>query len=107
MKHVLDYYLDKVGIMVVNRARIHDAKELQPFFEQHEDCLIRFFLPNYSPNLNPVERIWKWLKETVIQTRFHPNKAAIQESVSSFLSFLKAKSKQILKRIHGVHLPDY
>ncbi|MEC0668479.1 transposase, partial [Priestia flexa] len=65
------------------------------------------FLPKYSPNLNPVERIWKWLKETVIQNRFHPNKAAIQESVSSFLAFLEGASEQILKRIAGVHMPDY
>ncbi|WP_286887461.1 transposase [Aneurinibacillus sp. UBA3580] len=24
------------------------------------------FLPPYSPDLNPIERIWKWLKEAVI-----------------------------------------
>jgi transposase len=107
MKYVLDYYPDKVVMMVLDRARIHDAKELQPFFEQHEDRLIRFFLPKYSPNLNPVERIWKWLKETVIQNRFHPNKAAIKDSVSSFLAFLEDAPEQILKRIVGVHMPDY
>ncbi|WP_245191323.1 transposase [Aneurinibacillus aneurinilyticus] len=31
----------------------------------------------YSPNLNPVERIWKWLKEVVIANRFHPTQALI------------------------------
>ncbi len=24
------------------------------------------FLPPYSPNLNPIERLWKWMKERVI-----------------------------------------
>jgi transposase len=107
IKYVLDYYPDKVVVMVLDGARIHDAKELQPFFEQYEDRFIRLFLPKYSPNLNPVERIWKWLKETVIQNRFHPNKASIKDSVSSFLAFLEGASEQILKRITGVHMPDY
>jgi transposase len=107
MQYVLDYYPDKAVVMVLDRARIHDAKELQPFFEECEDRLIRLFLPKYSPNLNPVERIWKWLKETVIQNRFHPNKASIKDSVLSFLAFLQDIPEQILKRISGVYMPDY
>ena len=29
------------------------------------------FLPPYSPNLNPIERFWKWMKERVYNT-FRP-----------------------------------
>lgn len=103
---VLHYYQDKTVIMVLDNARIHDAKELQPFFEENEDRFIRIFLPKYSPNLNPVERIWKWLKETVIQNRFHKDKLAITESILSFLNFLQDAPEQILKRISGVHMSD-
>ncbi|MBN6187959.1 transposase [Aneurinibacillus sp. BA2021] len=41
-------------------------------------------LPPYSPNLNPIERLWKWLKESVIVNRFHKNKKEIEKSVQTF-----------------------
>ncbi|MBP8777931.1 MAG: transposase, partial [Bacteroidaceae bacterium] len=31
------------------------------------------FLPPYSPELNLMEGVWKWLKETVINNIFFPN----------------------------------
>lgn len=34
-------------------------------------------LPAYSPELNPVERLWLYLKETCLSLRVFPDKAAI------------------------------
>ena len=57
--------------MILDNARIHHAKLLQPFLKEHEDRLTLLFLPPYSPNLNAVERVWGWLKKSVIANRFH------------------------------------
>jgi transposase len=39
------------------------------------------FLPPYSPNLNPIERLWKWVKERILYnvyySEFEDFKAAI------------------------------
>ncbi|WP_245797890.1 transposase [Domibacillus mangrovi] len=53
---------DKHLVIVLDNALIHHAKLIQPFLKQHEDQLTLLFLPPYSPNLNMLERIWKWLK---------------------------------------------
>ncbi|MGE6964333.1 transposase [Bacillus thuringiensis] len=37
------------------------------------------FFPSYSPNL--LERIWKWLKESVISNRFHASQEEIRASI--------------------------
>ena len=29
------------------------------------------FLPPYSPNLNPIERLWKWMKERVVYNTYY------------------------------------
>lgn len=29
------------------------------------------FLPSYSPNVNPIERLWKWMKERVIYNTYY------------------------------------
>ena len=29
------------------------------------------FLPPYSPSLNPIERLWKWMKERVLYSTYY------------------------------------
>ncbi|MDQ0497342.1 transposase [Paenibacillus brasilensis] len=43
--------------MILDNSRIHHATGLQPFLKEHPRLQL-VFLPPYSPNLNPVERLW-------------------------------------------------
>ncbi len=55
--------------MVLDNSRVHHAKILQEFLRQN--TRLRFlFLPPYSPNLNAVEELWKWLEETCVNNVF-------------------------------------
>jgi transposase len=47
------------------------------------------FLPPYSPNLNPIERLWKWMKERTIYNSYYPEFEDFKQSV---LGFFKAVS---------------
>lgn len=44
------------------------------------------FLPSYSPNLNLIERLWKFIKRQSLYGRYHPTfadfKAAIEENLA-------------------------
>lgn len=48
------------------------------------------FLPPYSPNLNPIERLWKWMKERVIYNTYYPE---FEEFKSAVIGFFKTLSK--------------
>jgi transposase len=53
------------------------------------------FLPPYSPNLNPIERLWKWMKERVIYNTYYPEFEHFKLAVFGFfaaLSMLAAES---------------
>jgi transposase len=53
------------------------------------------FLPPYSPNLNPIERLWKWMKERVIYNTYYPEFEDFKSAVFGFfatLSMLAAES---------------
>jgi transposase len=105
--HTLDQYPDKHVVMVLDNANIHHAKVLQPFLHEREGQLNFVFLPPYSPNLNLVERIWGWLKESVIANRFHPTRKELRESVVSFLEHLAQFREKVLQRIGQVVMSEY
>ena len=54
------------------------------------------FLPPYSPNLNPIERLWKWMKERVIYNTYYQEFDDFRSAVFGFfatLSTLDAESE--------------
>ena len=48
-------------MMVLDNARIHHAKLIQPFLKENAGRLALIFLPPYSPQLNLMEGVWMWL----------------------------------------------
>lgn len=42
------------------------------------------FLPVYSPNLNPIERLWKWMKERVICNTYYRDFCEFKSAVMGF-----------------------
>lgn len=42
------------------------------------------YLPPYSPNLNPIERLWKYMNEKVRNNRFFTSAKEFRESILSF-----------------------
>jgi len=46
-----------------DKARYYENKEVRNYLR--ESKLKLHFLPVYSPNLNSIERLWKWIKERV------------------------------------------
>jgi transposase len=43
------------------------------------------FLPPYSPNLNPIERLWKFLNEHVLYNKYYEKFDDFKEAVFGFL----------------------
>lgn len=46
------------------------------------------FLPAYSPNLNPIERLWKWMKETVLYNTYYDCVDAFRSAIFGFFNAL-------------------
>jgi transposase len=45
--------------LILDNVSWHKAQELTDFFTGNRDRLVRVFLPPYSPELNPMERVWR------------------------------------------------
>ena len=70
-----------------------------PFLEQNRDRLQLVFLPPYSPNLNKIEELWRWLKDAVINNVFFHNREDIQRAVEKFLIWLDSIPDIVIDRL--------
>ena len=85
--------------MVLDNARIHHAKLIQPFLEKHQDHFEFIFLPPYSPDLNLIEGLWKWMKATVIYNVFFSNVGKIQQAVQGFIQMINQAPLNTVDRL--------
>lgn len=83
--HAMQVYLDKFAetikadehvVMVLHQARWHGANALKV-----PDCMTLLPLPPRSPELNPVERLWLYLKERFLSHRLLEDYAAIEGAI--------------------------
>jgi transposase len=55
-------------------------------------------LPTYASWLNPIERLWRWLKQDVLHMHpFGEDWSELQATVQSFLERLTSGSRQLLR----------
>jgi transposase len=59
--------------LILDNAPWHRARHLKGFFSYHQDRLVRVFLPSYSPELNPIERVWRMTRRQVTHNRYFPS----------------------------------
>ena len=57
------------------------------------------FLPSYSPNLNLIERLWKFIKNKALYGRHYATFAAFQEAIDGCLNKIETEHRQELKTL--------
>lgn len=57
------------------------------------------FLPTYSPNLNLIERFWKFVKKECLYARFHETFADFKQAISACIDGADTKHKNKLKTL--------
>ena len=99
LKNTMSLYGDGKIVMILDNAKIHHAKLLSPFLEEMQGRLEFLFLPPYSPNLNKIEELWRWLKDSVINNVFFSCKKEIQKSVSKFIDWINTIPQTVIDRL--------
>ena len=57
------------------------------------------FLPGYSPNLNLIERFWKYVKKECLYSRYYPNFAEFKQAISSCIAEAQHKNQAKLQSL--------
>lgn len=74
---------DRRVIVIIDNAKYHHATLHAEWRRRQEPGFVLLFLPPYSPQLNPIERVWKLLRKLWLHNRHFPTLDALTEIVDS------------------------
>src|SRR2546422_205322 len=57
-------------VVLTDNAKYHHARLHREWREQHVDRFALDYLPAYSPELNPIERVWKLTRRRCLHNRY-------------------------------------
>lgn len=84
--------------LILDRAGYHGDKRLKDFAKRLGIKL--HYLPPYSPNLNPIERLWKILHEQVTYNKYYETFTEFTEATLHFFRTIGRKKKLLRSRIN-------
>lgn len=95
---LINHHPDKKTIhLVLDNAGYHKSKEIKEFINSTKIKL--HYLPPYSPNLNPIERLWKIMHEQVTCNQYYEKFQDFTEAILGFFENIKKYHSIIQSRI--------
>jgi transposase len=87
----------KKALLVLDNARYHKAKELKKYLEEVKDRLELLFLPPYSPDLNPIEMVWRETRRDVTNNRYFTSLAEQKQKLLKYWRGYAMRSDKLIK----------
>lgn len=81
--------VEKPFIIITDGHPAHRAKYTKEYVEKEPNLLGLHLLPSYSPELNPDEQVWNYLKEKLGKTAL--------KTKEDFVGFIRSKMKSLQK----------
>jgi transposase len=85
-------------IVIWDNGPAHHGPELREYLATPELKLRLVALPGYSPDYNPDEAIWAWVREEVTANTCFGTAANVREKVDAFFVGLAARKDEVLQR---------
>ena len=81
--------------MVADNHPAHHSKKTKEFLEKHRRIEI-VWLPKYSPEMNPKENFWNYIRKKFLNNRLFKS---VEEMVKEILEFIRNIPKKIVKSV--------
>jgi transposase len=91
--------------LVLDNARYQRNAVVEPLAKELGITLL--FLPSYSPNLNLIERQWKFIKRRALYGRYHPTFAEFQAAIQEVLDGLSTNHARELETLMTLNFQQF
>ena len=95
----------KPTTIVLDNARYQRCKLV--FAKAEQLGIELLFLPPYSPNLNLIERVWKFTKKECLNSTYHENFNSFSSKISSFVGNMHTTHKADLQSLLSHKFQDF
>jgi transposase len=89
--------IDRPVLIIWDGAPCHRAKVAQAAAAQWGFILLP--LPGYSPDLNPIEGLWKWMREEVTQHHCYATMRELFDACQAFIADINSHPEQLVDRL--------
>jgi transposase len=91
--------------LVLDNARYQHNAAVKALADQLGITLL--FLPSYSPNLNLIERLWKFIKRRALYGRYHPTFADFRSAIEETLDGLSITHAERLETLMTLNFQQF
>ena len=92
---------DRPVFLIVDGHPAHKAVMVKKFVASIKDQFRLFFLPPYSPELNPDERVWNDLKNNTVGRKIITSPETLKKDVISHLRFIQKSPHRVRSYFHN------
>jgi DDE superfamily endonuclease/Winged helix-turn helix len=105
LQHLMAYDPGKRLLVIHDRGAHHHGAAIEEVVREAGGRLVLTPQPAYSPELNPQERIWKWLRRVVTHNHWF---ATLREPIDAMRNFFRylAGVKAQVRRLCGLKTPQ-
>lgn len=102
LKKIIKQHPNRKIIVIEDRAPPHKAKKVDKFVEENKNKLAIYRLPPYSPELNPTEHIWAYIKAYELKTHQAQNTQELKHLVKRKMQSIQRRKKLIHSFFSGL-----
>ena len=95
LKQMLKHHRHRKIIVIVDNSKPHIAQMVNNFIGENKSRLAIYYLPTYSPELNPDEEVWNYLKNVKLKAHQARNKKEFTPLVRRKLRSIQKKPELI------------
>lgn len=82
--------------LVLDNGRIHKNKNVLKYLEKNKTKVELNFLPPYSPKFNPIEKVWKMIKQNSMHGRFFVNNKEFSNHLEQALTLASTNTYHVI-----------
>lgn len=95
LEQIIKHHPQRKVIVIEDRAPPHRAKIVENFVQKNKKRFALYHIPSYSPELNPDEKVWGYLKGNKLKTHLAQSTGELKKLVFSKMKSIQKQPKII------------